>query len=236
MTKLSLQRFDRDGIEILIDTATGESFASVSGYARMAGLSQPAITKRCQKTDNQSAIKTAEVQTATGFKTHNLIPESLIAEWLPKDNPTMASKLMLLGVRVFLHEMAGFKVTSEAIAPALPQTYLEALKALVASEEEKALLEAEKALLEETNYHLSESLDELFDYSSIIRIAKFNSTSEKRFTWHRLKAASIKLGLEVKKVPCPRFGEKNLYSHEAWRVAYPNVRLPETTTIVLGNG
>ena len=117
--------------------------------------------------------------------------------------------------------------------PQLPQTYLEALKALVAAEEQRELLEAEKALLEETNHALAEAVDELFDYSSIIRIAKFNGISEKSFKWHRLKAASNKLGLEIKKVPCPRFGEKNLYSHDAWRLAYPGVSLPETTTLVV---
>jgi prophage antirepressor-like protein len=116
---------------------------------------------------------------------------------------------------------------------ALPQNYIEALKALVAAEEQKALLEAEKQLLEDANHGLSEALDELFDYSSIIRVAKYNNASESLFTWHRLKAVSNQMGIEVKKAPCPRFGEKNLYSHDVWRIAYPGVRLPETTTITL---
>lgn len=118
-------------------------------------------------------------------------------------------------------------------SPALPQNYIEALKALVAAEEQKALLEAEKQLLEEANHGLSEALDELFDYSSIVRIAKYNGVPETTFTWYRLKAASMKLGVEIKKAPCPRFKEKNLYSHDAWRLAYPDYRLPETTTLVI---
>ncbi|MFM6253588.1 MAG: hypothetical protein ACKPEQ_31345, partial [Dolichospermum sp.] len=60
-----------------------------------------------------------------------------------------------------------------------------------------------------------------------------NSISENRFKWHRLRAVSVQLGLEIKKVPCPRFGEKNLYSHDVWRVAYPGIPLPETTTLVV---
>jgi len=112
-----------------------------------------------------------------------------------------------------------------------PQTYIEALKALVASEERKQLLEAEKKLLEEENEQLAEVVDELFDYSSIIRVAKFNHCDEKAFNWRQLKAASDLMGVEVKKVPCPRFGTKNLYSHDAWRYVYPQYRLPETTTI-----
>jgi phage regulator Rha-like protein len=114
-----------------------------------------------------------------------------------------------------------------------PGSYKEALKALVAEIEAKEQLEAENALLEQENHQLSEALDELFDYSSIIRIAKFNLVSESNFSWHRLKAVSIQMNLEIKKVPCPRFVTKNLYSHDVWRVAYPTMRLPETTTLVI---
>ena len=112
-----------------------------------------------------------------------------------------------------------------------PQTYLEALKALVASEEEKEILKLENQQLEKDNQILAEAVDELFNYSSIVRIAKFNGVSEKIFSYHRLKAVSQQMGLEIKKVPCPRFEYKLLYSHDAWRVAYPDVALPETTTL-----
>jgi len=36
----NLTRYTNDGIEVYIDTNTGESFCSVLGYARMAGLSR----------------------------------------------------------------------------------------------------------------------------------------------------------------------------------------------------
>ena len=112
-----------------------------------------------------------------------------------------------------------------------PQTYLEALKALVESEEEKERLRLERESLEEENQVLSETVDELFDYSSIIRVAKYNKVSEKNFSWRVLKKTSQKMELEIKKVPDPRFGSKNLYPHDAWRYAYPDVNLPETTTL-----
>lgn len=127
----------------------------------------------------------------------------------------------------------GSTAIAQPIQPQLPQTYLEALKALVAAEEQRTLLEAEKALLEKTNLVLAETVDELFDYSSILRVSKFNGVSEKVFSWHRLKAVSEQLGAEIKRVPSPRFEYQNLYSHDVWRVAYPNVRLPETTTLVV---
>jgi|SanBayMetagenome_1026888.scaffolds.fasta_scaffold54095_1 hypothetical protein len=119
---------------------------------------------------------------------------------------------------------------------ALPSNYKEALKALIAEIESRELLEAEKVILENENRQLSEALDELFDYSSIVRIAKFNKVSEKNFNWRSLKAVSIQMGLEIKKVPCPRFETRSLYSHDVWRVTYPEVKLPETTTLVINRG
>jgi hypothetical protein len=117
--------------------------------------------------------------------------------------------------------------------PTVPKTYAQALleAGRLALELEKA--QAEKALLEEQNEQLSEAVDELFNYSSIIRVAKFNNVSESRFKWQTLKAMSNRLGYEIKRVPCPRFEYKNLYDHDVWRACYPDVRLPETTTLVV---
>jgi len=123
--------------------------------------------------------------------------------------------------------------TSITPEPKLPQTFSEALYLAAKLQEEKELIEAEKQLLEEENYELYEALDELFDYFSIIRIAIFNKVSEKQFSWRKLKSASVVLKKEIKKAPCPRFGTKNLYSHDAWRSAYPGVALPEATTLAV---
>jgi len=231
MTKNSLARFDNDGIELIINTVTGESFASVSGYARLSGKAKSTISGRFGKV----GLSEAQIETTTGLKTVRLIPEDLIIKWLPKDNPEMASQLMRLGVRVYLHKLAGFDVSTTATPSTVntPKTYIEALKALIASEEEKEILRAEKALVEEQNLVLSEVVDELFGYSSIIRVAKFNNVSETNFKWQTLKAVSDKMGIEIKKVPCPRFVWKNLYSHDVWRVCYPNYSLPETVTITV---
>ena len=122
---------------------------------------------------------------------------------------------------------------STAIARQIPKTYSQALLEAAKLAEENERLEAQNILLEQQNECLSEAVDELFNYSSIVRIAKFNGISETRFKWYRLKTVSVKMGLEIKKVPCPRFVEKNLYSHDAWRVAYPGIALPETTTLVI---
>ena len=111
----SLQRFQENGIEILIDTKTGESFASISGYARMSGKDKSTISRRC--TVAFGITKTAQIQTESGVKTVSLIPENSIAEWIIDDNPVMAKQLLKAGVRVFLHKTAGFTVTSNAVEP-----------------------------------------------------------------------------------------------------------------------
>ena len=113
MTNSSLQRFDHDGIELIIDTQTGESFATVRGYARMSGKTHTTILRRLKLVD-PDALNHAQILTTTGLKTGALIPEDLICQWLPKDNPAMAFQVLKLGVRLFLHTIAGFQVKSEA--------------------------------------------------------------------------------------------------------------------------
>jgi phage antirepressor YoqD-like protein len=149
----NLARYENNGIELIINTSTGESFASLAGYARMSGVNYSTIRKRYErlKGSDINSIKTAEVFTQGGLQVVTLIPEELIIEWLPKDNPQMATQLMKLGVRVYLHTLAGFKVETNAVETFdLPKTYLEALKALVASEEEKSLLQSQNKVFAET--------------------------------------------------------------------------------------
>jgi hypothetical protein len=114
MPDLSVFKGD-DDVEIIIDQQTGESFCSVSGYARMSGRSQQAISKRVKKLDNPTVIKNVQIDTGYGIKLHNLITEDLIADWIIKDNPAKAKQLLKAGVRVFLHKTAGYQITSTAV-------------------------------------------------------------------------------------------------------------------------
>ena len=96
----------------------------------------------------------------------------------------------------------------------LPQTYKEALIALIAKEEEKEQLQ-----LQVNN--LDTVLDNLLDWVSIIKVAKHNKVHETAFNWHKLKEASIQLGYEIKKAQSPRFGYQNLYHLDAFKRCYP---------------
>lgn len=86
----NLQLFNNDGLELIINTQTGESFASVSGYARMSGKARSTIAERLSKLE----VITAEMLTGGGVQAIRLISEDLMVEWLPKDNPEMATKMM----------------------------------------------------------------------------------------------------------------------------------------------
>lgn len=116
MINFSLQRFDQDGIELIINTETGESFASQAGYARMSGVDYSTIRKRVERLGvTFEPLKRSQIETVDGFRAVTLIPEDLICQWLIKDNHKLALKVMQLGVRLFLHTIAGFQVKSEAI-------------------------------------------------------------------------------------------------------------------------
>jgi DNA repair exonuclease SbcCD ATPase subunit len=116
MTNSSLQRFDQGGIELIINTETGESFASISGYARMSGKIPSTISRRLTMMGlREKGLEQAQIETASGLRTVALIPENLICQWLIKDNHELALKVMQLGVRLFLHTIAGFQVKSDAI-------------------------------------------------------------------------------------------------------------------------
>ncbi len=151
----NLQTFNKDGLELIIDTETGESFASVSGYARMSGKAQSTISERIGKT----TVNEAQIQTKTGSKTIRLISEDLIVEWLPKDNPEMATKMMKAGVRMFLHILAGYEVQSTAVKT---KTQAEMLliyaQELVKQEKRVEGIEREVILLREQNELLKEKM------------------------------------------------------------------------------
>lgn len=88
----NLTTFNQDGIEIYIDNTTGESFASISGYSRMSGVSKSTVHNRlkgCSETD----LKTAEILTRGGLQSVRLISFSLVLNWLSKDNPDYYSQL-----------------------------------------------------------------------------------------------------------------------------------------------
>lgn len=183
MANISLQRFDKDGIELIIDTQTSESFASISGYARMSGKAQSTISGRLA-THRNEALKTTEILTTTGLKTVRLISEDLICQWLPKDNPELASQVLKLGVRLFLHTLAGFRVKSEAIVE-VKQLESQIVKLSEEKQILEELIETQKTMIADFS-----SKNSMLDYKRLVieelhaekerDIAKFNLLETER--------------------------------------------------------
>jgi hypothetical protein len=235
MSKLTLIQ-NNDGLEFHIDEETNIAYASVRATARMCGKPQSTIQSYVDRAfggERGSDLLKAEIQTTSGVQGASLLTAEQVFEAALKYSPELAKKMGACGANVFMLGLAGYEV--QAAIPATPKTPLELAKEQVRLHEALELQAMQIKLLEEDNLRQSEAIDELFEYSSIIRIAKFNNVGEKSFAWHKLKAASMAIDEEIKKVPCPRFGTKNLYSHNAWRVAYPWAKLPETTTLVIQN-
>ena len=144
----ALAQYNNDGIEIYIDTTTGESFASQKGYARMANVSYQAIQNRIKRGGNQIELKETEVPTTKGMRMGNLLTENTIAQWLPQDNPGLAHKFLTLGIRAGMHWLAGYSVTSSALQQFnLPQTYSEAMRLAADEMEARERAEAENKRL-----------------------------------------------------------------------------------------
>lgn len=96
-----------DQIEVLIDPATGESWVTVTGYARMSGLARSTICDRALFIP----ISLAQVPAEMGSKVR-LLDEATVADWLRKDNPALSYLMAQAGTRLFLHQLAGFKVNN----------------------------------------------------------------------------------------------------------------------------
>jgi hypothetical protein len=168
MTNLdTLTRFDgTDEIEILINEDTGESFTSIRGYARMSGVPKSTVSDRLKGVRSNPPVNleflswpelegvremcadtTAIVQTAGGPQEVSIICEDLIVAWLPKDNPSAASLLLKMGVRMALHSMAGYKHGQTAKQAKIPNASKHAQYVIKARNKAlPALVEAEMAL------------------------------------------------------------------------------------------
>ena len=176
---MELTRFEQDGIEILINTLTGESFCSLSGYARMSGLSKQAIAKRC--TVNQTEVKYAEIQTASGLQGVKLINEHTISDWIVDDNPSIAKQLLKAGVRFYLLELAGYEVTSTAITDPIDAMILglQELKK-VQAEQKRLAIAQEKQEVEQKRLAVAQEKQELEHQKFVSHIeAKLTLTEEK---------------------------------------------------------
>ena len=130
---------------------------------------------------------------------------------LPKDECMLMlmseSRIVRKGVLARLNELE--------LKTKIPVTFREAL--LLAAEQQAVI---EQQALKINN--LDTVLDNLLDWVSIIKIAKFNKVSETYFNWRKLKNKSDELGFAIKKAESPRYGYQNLYHLTVFKACYPS--------------
>jgi hypothetical protein len=120
----NLVPFANDGLELVIDTSTGASYAP--GYRALAricsiGLEKPIDASRVKKyvsslfegVSNSSVLE-AEIQTKGGIQGVSLIPENLMAKTIRKFNESLSDRIDEAGMRVLMHKLAGYQVSSTA--------------------------------------------------------------------------------------------------------------------------
>jgi hypothetical protein len=93
-----LRRVTDNGIEVYLNIDTNESSVSKEGYCRLANVDSQTINERLG-----SSLEDEDV----------LLSEGFIAQWLPQDNPELTHEILTYGIRVYMHESAGFTVGSE---------------------------------------------------------------------------------------------------------------------------
>jgi phage regulator Rha-like protein len=135
-----------------------------------------------------------------------------------------ATMVLLTGYSISLRAkvIARWRELEEQQKPQLPTNYIEALQALIESEKAKQLALENQAKAEAEVVKLNMVIDNEFGYSSILRAAKFLGIKETEFNWRTLKVVTLGLGLEVKRVPSPRYPYQNVYPIKAFQVAYPD--------------
>jgi phage antirepressor YoqD-like protein len=142
------------------------------------------------------------MDTGYGVKVVRLVTENLICEWLPQDNPEMAKSLLKLGVRLFMHKLAGYEPQNK-----LPTTPLELAKLnLKLAHENVKLLEdietMEKAIQGYQNVFSGESTLTMKQASDCIRIKSLGQNNLIKYL--RKKGMVISKGSSPTKVAIDR--------------------------------
>ncbi|MGL5077528.1 MAG: hypothetical protein ACRDBG_17110 [Waterburya sp.] len=148
MTNLIRYDIPESGIELHINQDTGEVFASIRGIARMIDKPESTIrtyVKRTFEGAQFSDQKMAEILTPGGTQGAKLLDENQILEIITKYKPALLKEFGRLGLRMYLHVIAGYEVKSSAIVEdtkpgnALPKRdvveYFEVIKGLPSIED-----------------------------------------------------------------------------------------------------
>lgn len=204
-----------DQVEVLIDPATGESFVTISGYARLSGKSRQAVSQRLRRFPAKEALVPAEMGSRV-----KLLSEATVAEWLQKDNPSKARRMAQAGVRVFLHQMAGYKVSSSFMVAQAPQPAPtkppSAGQMLVAMAQAFMEVEGRVGAIESKVEALEAEAGQYRDYSTIKGYCRKLGVKPLSPAWAQgqgkeAKRLTLASGLEIREAPDPTYGTVGSY-------------------------
>jgi hypothetical protein len=145
----NLQLYQNDGLEIVINTRTGESFCSIRAFARMVDKVQGTVQHWIKVTNQE--IKSQAIQTSRGVHFSHLLSEAQMIEGFKKWKPEVLDKFSQVGIRTYLHQLAGYQVTSSAVLKTEVSTFDLFQHAVKLFGEQNARLDA----LEKTVSHLT---------------------------------------------------------------------------------
>lgn len=164
-------------------------------------------TSKMVKNIDEDEKGTKNIPTLGGNQKVLMLTEDGLYEVLMQSRKPIA-KQFKKGVKRILKEL---RHKGTVTTTPLPRTYLESLKALVKSEEEKERLALEnkqqRLLIEEK----TQQLDEAKDWFTIKRWAKEHRRNWRTYNWRKLKALSYELGYSVKKIFDANYGQVNIY-------------------------
>jgi phage antirepressor YoqD-like protein len=152
MNLSKFERFDNNGLELVVNTDTGLAYASKKAAARMLGVTKETVGSQAFKLGGEDYdVVGAKINTPGGLQEARLVSASIIFKLAVKYNPDLAIKMGEAGANQYMLNLAGYKLKPvEQTPPRLPQTKLEwmleaveAEKRLIAAEEAKQALEAQ---------------------------------------------------------------------------------------------
>jgi hypothetical protein len=122
---MKLQNYKKDGLELVIDLETGETFASIHAVSRMTDKNESTIRSYVKSTleaAREVTLLEVEINTPGGLQGARLFNEYQILEVVARYKPDLLIKFAQAGLRVFLHQLAGYQVNSTAVVQ--PDTQL----------------------------------------------------------------------------------------------------------------
>jgi PII-like signaling protein len=103
------ERFDSNGLELVVDTSTGKAYASISATARMLETSRTNIQNEISKGVQDYLVTNAEIETPGGLQGCKLLSADVIFKLAFKYHPQLAMRMGAAGANVYMLGLAGYQ-------------------------------------------------------------------------------------------------------------------------------